>query len=714
MADLHVVPLDEVGGAVETQAAVQVLVLPAQLVVDQLVRLVEQGNAVAGCARGLAGGAAVRAGFHLAAGDGAVEALGPETLRPGGVPHPVIGLAPAQSDPVDGVIHRGRLELANVGHVVAPAGDIRADHHVGVVGGIAVGQVGHRAVAVLEDGEALETHLEVVPAEAVGQGEVVEEVYRQLAEHGDLLLRPGDVVGELGGRTALAGVIGDHRSLATVELCRVRGVPVGVAVVEVADVLQLHVLVEDAALEADPAGRVGIEAQLVGGALHLVADGGEAGAGVGALDHVRVAGQGRVEGVADAAAPVVAGGVVLAHVAGHIETGVGVVGVVDDLVGFPFQVGAGIEQLQLTQAALEGPGGLGEILGEAVRVVALHFQVAHLGVVVEHAVGVELLLVVGEQQIPAVVDQVLEAGAETLVSGVVEVVLDQGVVAARLVLHRVGAAGLGVAAIGELVPLGVAARRGEDHTVVGGQGRVPVGIRSEGALDVVDVAALAIVEDQHPGGQLVLDQREVEHRAGIGAGVALGHIGRARLEGGGELVDHRFVGDQAHRARLGTRAEDRALGPRQHLDALHVGHIDVQVASTCSDRLLVQVQGHVGGTAVGLLDGGVHGLDGGAANVDFILARPAAAGGHIGQGGDIVGEVGNALFIQGPFGDGRHRHRHALHAGCLLGGGDYHLFQLLALTGGGQAPGEGGDNGAAERVAGGSLAAQAVTGGMLH
>ena len=45
------------------------------------------------------------------------------------------------------------------------------------------------------------------------------------------------------------------------------------------------------------------------------------------------------------------------------------------------------------------------------------------------------------------------------------------------------------------------------------------------------------------------------------------------------LVELRLVGDVADHARLGARAEKRALRTLQHLDALQVGRVDVEVAA---------------------------------------------------------------------------------------------------------------------------------------
>ncbi len=532
MAHLHAVPLDVVSGAIEAQATVHEFALPAELVVHQFIRLVDEGNAVFGCARDLAGCAAIRLGGDLTAGHGAVEALWTETLGPCGIEHQVVRLAPAQGQAVNRIVHRCRLEVADIDYVVAPAGHIGLCYHIRVVGRIAIGEVRHRTVAVFENGKALKARFQVVVAEAVSKGEILQEVEGQLTEHRNLLFRARDVVGKLGGCAALVRVIGDQWPAAAVQLAGVWCVPVRVAVVEVTDVLQLDVLIENTALEANPARGVGVEAQFVGGALHFVADGGKARATVGALDHVWIAGKRGVEGVAHAATAVVARCVVLTHVAGDVEAGVRVVGVVDDLVCFALQVGAGIEQLQFAQATLQGPGGLREVFGEAVRMVALHLKVAHFGIVVEHAVCIQLLLVVSKQQVPVVVDQVFDAGAEALIRGVVEVFLCQRIVVTRLILHAVGAPGFGVAAIGELVSGRVAAAGGEHHAISRGQGGVARGVGCERASYIVDITALTIIEDQYAGRQTVFDQRKVEDGAGVGAGVALRHERSASLERG--------------------------------------------------------------------------------------------------------------------------------------------------------------------------------------
>ena len=60
-------------------------------------------------------------------------------------------------------------------------------------------------------------------------------------------------------------------------------------------------------------------------------------------------------------------------------------------------------------------------------------------------------------------------------------------------------------------------------------------------------------------------------------GVALGH------------VELRLVGDVADHAGLGAAAEQRALRTFEHLDALHVDHVDVEVARRELHRLVVEI-----------------------------------------------------------------------------------------------------------------------------
>ena len=116
----------------------------------------------------------------------------------------------------------------------------------------------------------------------------------------------------------------------------------------------------------------------------------------------------------------------------------------------------------------------------------------------------------------------------------------------------------------------------------------------EGAGDVVDVAAAAVVVDHPAQGEGVRDQRYVQHHGQIRIGVAAG--GHPVGAGHGALGDvHlRLVGDVADDARLGAGAEQGALRAFQHLDTLEVGRIHVEVAARQLPGLVIQVDGDVG------------------------------------------------------------------------------------------------------------------------
>ena len=82
--------------------------------------------------------------------------------------------------------------------------------------------------------------------------------------------------------------------------------------------------------------------------------------------------------------------------------------------------------------------------------------------------------------------------------------------------------------------------------------------------------------------------------------IGAGHLG---TEGGDFVAVHHLAAGREHRgdvvdqpqvARLGTRTEQRALGSGEHLDALHVHGVDIEVAGAEGDRLLVHVQRHAG------------------------------------------------------------------------------------------------------------------------
>ena len=89
------------------------------------------------------------------------------------------------------------------------------------------------------------------------------------------------------------------------------------------------------------------------------------------------------------------------------------------------------------------------------------------------------------------------------------------------------------------------------------------------------------------------DQRQVQHRRHVGVRIAVSGRAVAGLDVALGHVELRLVGDVADHAGLGAGAEQRALRTFQHLDAIQVGGIDVEVAIRQLAGLIVQIDGDV-------------------------------------------------------------------------------------------------------------------------
>src|SRR6185437_16010221 len=100
-----------------------------------------------------------------------------------------------------------------------------------------------------------------------------------------------------------------------------------------------------------------------------------------------------------------------------------------------------------------------------------------------------------------------------------------------------------------------------------------VGSACEGPRNVVDVPAAALVIDHGSGCERIREQRQVDHRVELVAGVAVGGGGVTRVDVRLSHIQFRLVGDVTHHAGLGTGAEQGALRAFQNLDALHVGGV---------------------------------------------------------------------------------------------------------------------------------------------
>ena len=117
------------------------------------------------------------------------------------------------------------------------------------------------------------------------------------------------------------------------------------------------------------------------------------------------------------------------------------------------------------------------------------------------------------------------------------------------------------------------------------------------------------------------DQRQVQHRGHVGIRIAVRRDAVAGLDVRLGHVELRLVGDVADHAGLGAGAEQRALRTFQHLDAIQVGRVDIEVAVGQLSGLVVQIDGDVrpqagGAAALARLRARAQ-----AAHEDLVLAR---------------------------------------------------------------------------------------------
>ncbi len=271
---------------------------------------------------------------------------------------------------------------------------------------------------------------------------------------------------------------------------------------------------------------------------------------------------------------------------------------------------------------------------------------------IEHAVDVQLLRHELRNQLPVVVERDLGADARAAVNGVVEVVFDVGNVVDD---HRVGGCCVAVGGLGEA-----------DHAR-------QIGVLAE---HIVDVAAFDSVVEHGANGELVVDDRDVDVALDAVARVTLAGRRPAGVEAGLELVVDGLVGDQAHRAGLRTRAEQRALRAGQHLDARDVGRVQVEVAAARTDRLLVEIERDVRHRRADLDRGLVGRVGGHAADEYRRLARAAAGRVDVRQVADVVVEIGDIEFVELLLAQRLDGDRRVLQAGGALGRRDRYLLEF--------------------------------------
>ena len=126
-------------------------------------------------------------------------------------------------------------------------------------------------------------------------------------------------------------------------------------------------------------------------------------------------------------------------------------------------------------------------------------------------------------------------------------------------------------------------------------------------------------------------------------------------------IEIRLVRDVADGARLGAAAEERALRSLEDLDALHVDHVDIEVARRELHRLLVEVDRHVGKRRRGRLGLVARADTAEAAHENVAGARPVAAEGDVGRVLEKVVLVLNAELLQLHARDRLHGERDVLH-----------------------------------------------------
>ncbi len=195
---------------------------------------------------------------------------------------------------------------------------------------------------------------------------------------------------------------------------------------------------------------------------------------------------------------------------------------------------------------------------------------------------------------------------------------------------------------------------------VGARTPVDVRIAGEGRWDVVDVAAAPVAVDHAADREGIVDERQVEHHIRAGVRITVRRDAVAAFGAAFGDVELGLVRDVAERAGLGAAAEQRALRALEHFDAVHVDHVDVEVAPRESQRLLVEI----GRDVRERVDRG-RGLaareaDGEAAHVDVPLTRAVRAEGHVRQQLDDVVECRHAQLAELVACDRLYRDRHVL------------------------------------------------------
>ena len=345
-----------------------------------------------------------------------------------------------------------------------------------------------------------------------------------------------------------------------------------------------------------------------------------------------------------------------------------IVRVVRDRLRFARQVRAGVDEVERADLAGDRQRGIDELILGGARGEDRHLErlqpLSRRGAVgvhsatgfgtvwmlVEHTLAFDLLVGDGQQGIPVIGDLPLEAGADAAVFGFVDVVAGN----VGIVDHE-----------------GV----GRNDTARAARKAQVGALPREGAVDVVDVTATVVHVTHDTHGQLVVDERDVDHALDVVAVVAVRRIRVTDLDVAGQLIESWLVGDVTQHARLGAGAEQRALRPGQHFDALEVGCVDVEVATRNLRGLLVEVHRDVRPGAVGARSLGAERSNAEAAYVDVALARSEGGRRDTGQELHELLDRRDVQLRERLAGEGLDRQRDVLQAFRAALRGDDHFLE---------------------------------------
>ena len=121
----------------------------------------------------------------------------------------------------------------------------------------------------------------------------------------------------------------------------------------------------------------------------------------------------------------------IAVVVGHEQANVGILRIVGLLHRMVILVGRGVDHIQNAKPTLQGQRAQADRVFQGVRAILLDLQIADTRCIVEHTVGLELLIHRHRFERPVIVYLVGYRAASTVVVGVVVVVFDERIVADR-------------------------------------------------------------------------------------------------------------------------------------------------------------------------------------------------------------------------------------------------------------------------------------------